>query len=538
MSSLSRISASLLFVMVILGFSIAEIPKQMTYQGLLNESGTPVSANTNLTFRIYDVENDGNHLWEEVHIGVPVLESLFQVELGRFTPIDLPFDSEYWLAIQVESDPELSPRLKMNSSGYAYASLSADSSRTVADSAVTTEKIADGAVTQAKLAADISLNASGPAGGDLGGNYPGPTVTAIQNQAISTNSPSRGQVLEWNGVEWAPSTDDVGPGISAGTTNRLTKYISATDIGDSDIYETDTGRIGIGTTFPAAKLMVEELGTDDPFRVRVSGTTRMIVRNDGNVGIGTVNPSTKLDVVGNIEFNGNVDIIPNNITRALDVVGSTFLSGQFVNFETTGSIIGGQDILQVKGGVASAGAFQLIEAETLNDIQFSVDSNGDVRADGVFTGGGADFAEMIEISSGPGSAEPGDVMVIDPKNTRAIIKSTSAHSSLIAGIYSTQPGFLGSERDWDVKSGDESRSYTMKEMADNFNEIPMAVVGIVPCKVSAENGSIEPGSLLVSSTIPGHAMREDNPRIGTVLGKALEPLNSGTGTIKVLLTLQ
>jgi hypothetical protein len=63
-------------------------------------------------------------------------------------------------------------------------------------------------------------------------------------------------------------------------------------------------------------------------------------------------------------------------------------------------------------------------------------------------------------------------------------------------------------------------------------------VGIVPCKVSAENGAIRPGDLLVTSAIPGHAMRDDDPKNGTILGKALGSLDSGTGVIKVLVTLQ
>ena len=38
-----------------------------------------------------------------------------------------------------------------------------------------------------------------------------------------------------------------------------------------------------------------------------------------------------------------------------------------------------------------------------------------------------------------------------------------------------------------------------------------AVVGIVPCKVTAENGSIKRGDLLVTSTVPGHAMKGTDP---------------------------
>jgi len=76
------------------------------------------------------------------------------------------------------------------------------------------------------------------------------------------------------------------------------------------------------------------------------------------------------------------------------------------------------------------------------------------------------------------------------------------------------------------------------EMAATVGEIPLAVVGIVPCRVSAENGAINPGDLLVTASTAGHAMRDDNPRAGTILGKALGTLHSGTGTIDVLVTLQ
>ena len=72
------------------------------------------------------------------------------------------------------------------------------------------------------------------------------------------------------------------------------------------------------------------------------------------------------------------------------------------------------------------------------------------------------------------------------------------------------------------------------------NEVPLAVVGIVPCKVIAENGPITPGDLLVTSSTPGNAMKgTDRGRmLGAVVGKALEPLREGTGVIQVLVTLQ
>lgn len=53
-------------------------------------------------------------------------------------------------------------------------------------------------------------------------------------------------------------------------------------------------------------------------------------------------------------------------------------------------------------------------------------------------------------------------------------------------------------------------------------------------RVDASFGAIKPGDLLVSSQNPGYAMRGDDPKIGTVIGKALGGLDTGTGAIAVL----
>jgi hypothetical protein len=179
-----------------------------------------------------------------------------------------------------------------------------------------------------------------------------------------------------------------------------------------------------------------------------------------------------------------------------------------------------------------------------------VDGNGNVLADGTYSGP-ADFAELMKVSTGAKSVEPGDVMVIDVASSRSLVRSGAPRSTLVAGVYSTRPGFVGSEHDWDEVNASIMAASTASDgepiempaedvltMGARLGEVPLAVVGIVPCKVSAENGPIQPGDLLVTSATPGHAMRDEDPRMGTVIGKALEPLSSGTGVIRVLVTLQ
>ena len=72
-------------------------------------------------------------------------------------------------------------------------------------------------------------------------------------------------------------------------------------------------------------------------------------------------------------------------------------------------------------------------------------------------------------------------------------------------------------------------------------EMPLvlAIVGVVPVKVSAENGAIQPGDMLVASDTPGHAMKADpDAPNGTVIGKALEAFDDSTGVILMLVMLQ
>lgn len=157
---------------------------------------------------------------------------------------------------------------------------------------------------------------------------------------------------------------------------------------------------------------------------------------------------------------------------------------------------------------------------------FRVDGRGTVFADGGFRPFGADFAESVAIDGSVDKYAPGDLLVIDASGQRRLSLSQTSYSTLVAGIYSTQPGVVASQHRVDVELPK--------------NEVPVAVVGIVPCKVTAENGPIASGDLLVTSSTPGHAMKgtDRGKMLGAVVGKALEPLRDGTGVIQVLVTLQ
>jgi hypothetical protein len=159
--------------------------------------------------------------------------------------------------------------------------------------------------------------------------------------------------------------------------------------------------------------------------------------------------------------------------------------------------------------------------------QFRVDGTGKGFFNGGTQTGGADFAEAVAVRGERSKYEPGDLLAIDRATGRRLMLSQYPYSTRVAGIYSTKPGVLAT-----THSIDESDALA--------EEIPLAIVGIVPCKVTAENGPISPGDLLVTSSTPGYAMKGTNRTrmLGAVVGKALAPLREGKGLIQVLVTLQ
>jgi hypothetical protein len=156
---------------------------------------------------------------------------------------------------------------------------------------------------------------------------------------------------------------------------------------------------------------------------------------------------------------------------------------------------------------------------------FGISSGGNVTADGSYTSPAADYADLLPAVDG---LEPGDVLIIGPDGL--LTRSTQTYQSSVAGVYSTAPAFIGGS----------------PEEGDPTTRVPMAMVGVVPVKVSDENGAIVPGDVLTTSSLPGYAMKASQLTVngisffpsGVIIGKALEGLEGGSGVIMVLVTLQ
>ena len=134
----------------------------------------------------------------------------------------------------------------------------------------------------------------------------------------------------------------------------------------------------------------------------------------------------------------------------------------------------------------------------------------------------ADCAEDFPLADA--TLEPGDVVVFDAD--AALARSDRAYDKRVAGVVSG--------------AGDTRPGIVLGRSPGRRDRLPVALVGSVRCKVDADPGAIEVGDLLTPSPRPGHAMKAGDPAraFGTVLGKALQPLEAGQGMIPVLVALR
>ncbi len=324
------------------------------------------------------------------------------------------------------------------------------------------------------------------------------------------------------------------PGIATQSTNNTTK--GSTDL-DAAFSSGIRGVVGT-TNSPAGIGVFGTSNATDGDPIGVLGTTSSTFRGVGirgqasastGIGIGVLGGSSSPDGFGIIGVNGVPSGNPIGIFGyVLSSSGGIGILGRA--WSTTGTGIGIRGEAFTADGVAgsfdnSAGG-NILVGMVSGINAFRVDGTGQVFADGGYQTGGADFAESIDVSGDRALYEPGDLLVIDPTGKRRLSQAHDPYSTLVAGVYSTKPGVLASVHHMDDPSF--------------ASEVPLAVIGIVPCKVTTGGGPINVGDLLVSSSSPGRAMKgTDRSRmLGAVVGKALEPLSDGEGVIQVLITLQ
>jgi hypothetical protein len=255
------------------------------------------------------------------------------------------------------------------------------------------------------------------------------------------------------------------------------------------------------------------------------------------------------------------------VTVSLSSDGDQRQTGGVAAASSTASLSSGGDKRR-PGGVASVGALSPSSGTPGN---ISASSGADLAAVGpprlrvedeeAFAapdpaGGSATHVVSRVRTSEP--VQPGDVVVVDPARPGLMSLSRAAADEGVLGVVlavpdSRTPTEPHREEAPSGSRGEDSPPAVLGATPEVVGPAPgragevqppsalearVASSGIVLCKVDASFAPITPGSLLTTSSRPGFAMRAQDPRPGTVLGKALEGLEEGSGTIRIMVTLR
>jgi hypothetical protein len=110
----------------------------------------------------------------------------------------------------------------------------------------------------------------------------------------------------------------------------------------------------------------------------------------------------------------------------------------------------------------------------------------------------ATFADLAEYYTSDQEYAPGTVLIFG--GTAETTTTTVFGDARLAGVVSTDPGF---------KMNGELKG----------TRVCLALQGRVPCKVV---GTVKKGDMLTTAGIVGHAAKAMDPKVGTIIGKALE----------------
>ena len=285
------------------------------------------------------------------------------------------------------------------------------------------------------------------------------------------------------------------------------------------------------TNRPGGRLSLWTSGAGDVFNIT----------KGGNVGIGTISPGAKFEVNGDVSLMGKHALRGNdpwlrlNQDRAFTAGVHTpgvFAPGSLNVGGYGGWGNPGDGNVWITGSVTIAGNLGTHgyppSAHTpgwgggIRTFDLEVEATAWIR-NGVQTGN-RDLAENFVSDM---DLDPGDVVCMGYEE-ESVVASEEPDDELVLGVVSSKPGLLlNSTRD-----------------LEDDRLFPVALCGRVPCKVVDENGPIKRGDLLTTSSTPGHAMRagyvtlegHKTHRPGTIIGKALGTLESGTGVIEVFVT--
>ena len=320
-----------------------------------------------------------------------------------------------------------------------------------------------------------------------------------------------GSVQETTAATVVTSGDGV-KNASFSTTNAVTSNVNSVAMlalyNGSNTSANTYGVVGVSAAHAANSLVK----TDSSGIADVAG-----LKIGGNIAIGAPSTTLQFTTQGGYTFLSSVGSVSTNTTTTfggtVDMTAVTLISPTIIaaatNPSASAATLTGQWRL-------TAGSLLDLNTSSVTLKAYNITTNGTDTGTGTIQGNWtltgasrlqATYADLAEYYEGDFDYAPGTIVVFGGSNE--VTSSTTLNDTRVAGVVTTNPAYVMNNGQKGIK-------------------VCVALAGRVPCKVI---GKIRKGDLLTTSNAPGYAIKANDPKLGAIIGKALENKDTGEAGI-------